>query len=81
MRGWRRSRERAATGGGGVRRGDRAERGQFQRIRSLTPLYWERPLLVLVQYQGIGVAILNLNTMDIQTAEFKKYDSNSNSET
>jgi len=50
---------------------------QSHPIQSLTPLYWERSLLVLVQYQGIGVAILNLNAMDIQTPEFGKHDSNS----
>jgi hypothetical protein len=40
-------------------------------------LYWEKGFLVIVQFQGIGPLIPNLNSTCNQTTEFRKVDTNS----
>jgi hypothetical protein len=50
---------------------------RFHSIRRGPSLYWDRPLPVIVQYQGIGSPMPKLNATCIQTAALSKPDSNS----
>ena len=71
--------KRVLAGHGEERALAHAESSQvrFHSIRRGRPLYWDSPLPVIVQYQGIGSSMPSLNSMYIQTSVLRKSDSNS----
>jgi len=71
--------KRVLSGHGEERALAHAESSQvrFHSIRRGRPLYWDSPLPVIVQYQGIGSSMPSLNSMYIQISVLRKSDSNS----